>query len=97
MRTLDQSCGQFQPGAQLLFQTPHLSVIGFMIVPGEVEEGVQQKDFQFFFRRMPQLFGVHAGDVGGNGYVAGDFSLPILKCGKRQHIGRLVFAAELAV
>ena len=76
--SLDQSCRQFQFGAQFLFQRGHFTLIRLMIVACQMEQTMEQKDLTFSFQRVPQRLRVASGDFPGNRNIAGQLKFPIL-------------------
>ena len=53
--SLDQSNGQAERPAQMLFFACHLAMIVFVIVAGKVQDAVQNQDFNFLCRVMPEM------------------------------------------
>jgi hypothetical protein len=73
--------------------------VGFVIVAGEVEQAVQDQDLDFDGERVVLFLCLAARGGHADSEVAGNFFLSLDKGigGKREDVGRLVYAAELAV
>ena len=64
IQAFNQPRGQLQLAAELFFQRGHLAVVGFVVMPSQVEEAVQQKDLQLIFKGMSKRFGMFASNPG---------------------------------
>jgi hypothetical protein len=96
MGPFDQSYRQFQQMAQSGFSRLHFAAIILVIVAGQVQQSVQNKNSQFGFRGVPELGGVNGGNFPRDGNVAGVVG-PSPQRFKAQDIGRLVFLPVLPI
>jgi hypothetical protein len=81
-------------GAELLLESAHLTAIGFVIVPGEVQHAVKDENFQLGEQIVADFGGLGAGGLERDGDVAACGGI----CGgKGKHVGGLILAAELQV
>jgi len=83
--------------AEFLFATRHFSMVGFVIVTGEMEKSVQHQDLDFDTKRMTLLTGLTQRGGDADGQISGDFERAGSTGGKREHIRGFVLAAKLPV
>ena len=93
-RSLDESVREFEFGAERGFAGGHLSVVGFVIETGEVEEAVEEEDSYFIAQRVAVGDGLTGGGFEGDGEVSGVGVGYFVGRGEAEDVGRLVFAAE---
>jgi hypothetical protein len=75
--TLDQSDWQAEFAAELSLAAGHLAVVAFVIVAAQMENPMQDKDFNFYAGVVPESTRILGGDFGGDGDVAGQFLIGI--------------------
>ena len=63
VRPLDQSDRQLQPPPQLGFLGLHFAGIGFVVIADQMQQSVQDQDFQFGVDGMAEFFGIGRGDL----------------------------------
>ena len=90
----DESVGEFEFGAERGFAGGHLSVVGFVIEAGEVEEAVEEEDSYFVAQRVAVGGGLAGGGFEGDGEVPGVGVGYFVGRGEAEDVGGLVFAAE---
>jgi hypothetical protein len=95
--SLDQTLRQAEPRAQTAFPPLHLAGIGFVIVSGQVQQAVQDEDFQFGRQGVSLLDGLAKRRLHADGHVAFFLVLDEIRGRERKNVGRLVFAAEALV
>jgi len=91
--SLDQGHRQAQLSAKVFLLASHFAAIALMIVSRQMQNAMQREDFNLFWKRMSQAPGVLGGDFGRDGHIAGKIMHRAWLRGKRQHVGRLIFAA----
>jgi hypothetical protein len=96
-RALDQAQGQAEAGAKQLLTPSHFAVVDLVVVSGQMKQAVENQHLQFTGERVALLGGLSPGRVHADGQVACDFLGSDAFGGKRKHISRFVFAAELAI
>jgi hypothetical protein len=88
---------QFELGSQHAFAASHLAVVDLVVVAGEVQQPVQNEDFDFRRERMT-LLGCLAERRGhADGKVAGEAFGSQAFSGKRQDVGGLVLTAKTTI
>jgi hypothetical protein len=96
----DEALREFEAGAELEFAAGHFSVVGFVVVSGEVEEAVEDEDFQFAGEGVALIGSLAAGGIDADGDVSRDFfgCIQSLVFGREgEDVSGFVDAAELAV
>src|SRR6266853_657531 len=88
---VNKRCRQLELGAEPSFAGRHAAVVGLMVIAGQVQQTMQNKDLQFLTGAMSVAAGVGERDLGGDGDVA------TFGTREREHVSRLVFAAEAAI
>jgi len=83
--------------AELLLAPCHLAVVALMVVAAQMENSVQDKNFNFYAGVVPESTRILGGDFGGDGDVTGKAFIGIGRGGERKHVRRLIFSAEAAV
>jgi hypothetical protein len=96
-RALDEALGKTEAGAELTLAAGHFAIVGFVVLSGQMEKSVEDEDLQLAGEGVALVGGLAAGRVHADGQVAGQFFRPDTLCGKGEHVGGFVFAAELAV
>src|SRR5260221_13482601 len=87
---VNKRCRQLELGAQTSFTGRHAAVVGLMVIAGQVQQTMQNKDLQFLTGAMPVAAGVCERDLGRDGDVA------TFGTREREHVSKLVFAAGAA-
>ncbi len=86
---------------QFRLERCHLSIVGFVVLSGEMEHAMQNQDTQLFGQRMSQPFRVVGGNINRDGKIAGGACMErdalLGRGGKAEHIRHLVFFAILTV
>jgi hypothetical protein len=97
--TFDETLGQAEGGAEFFLAASHFAVVDLVVVAGQVEQTVKDKDLQFTGERVALIGSLAAGSVNADGQVAGDFFLVLdeILGGERKDVGGFVLAAELAI
>jgi len=62
-------------GAEAALAARHLAGVGCVVVAGEVQQAVQDEDFELCAKEVAVLSGLAAGGWNADGEVAGDFFL----------------------
>ena len=77
----------------------HLSRVGLVVVSGQMEQAVEDEDFDFYGERMALFRGLALGGGDTDGEIAGNFLGAGCTCvgREREHVRGLVFAAKAAV
>jgi hypothetical protein len=89
--------GKAEASAEELLAAGHSAAIGFVVVAGQVQEAVQDEDFDFGGKRMA-LFGSLAERRGyADGHIAGDPLRTQTFRRERQDVRRFVLAPEAAI
>lgn len=90
-------------GAELLFESTHLSAIGFMIVTGQVQHAMQDENLDFREQVVADPSRLGASPLHGDGDIAARRRLSgrrfsgAAKSREGEHVGRRILAAELQV
>src|SRR5674476_275771 len=91
-------------GAPAFFGASHGPGIGFVIVAHQVKHAVQHEDLDFLLDRVAEFTRLGAGAPQGDGDVAEERTAPDPRgvprsrlCWEREHVGRVVLAAEVAI
>ena len=56
--------------SQSEFQPVHFTIVGFMVVAGEVKQAVENQLSNLSVKRQPVFFRLRSGGLDGNGYIA---------------------------
>jgi hypothetical protein len=91
----NQTHRQAKPLAPAGFGALHLAAVRFVVHAQQVEEAVQHQDADFVFKRVAECGCLSPGLGGGDGHFAEGWGRWL--CRKREDIGRVVFAEEIAV
>jgi hypothetical protein len=96
-----RGCGAFDEGggetefvAEGGFAGGHFAIVGFVIFAGEVEEAVEDEDFDLVGERVAVGGGLPGGGFERDGEVAGVLGGEGGGRGKAEDVGRFIFAAE---
>ena len=93
----DEALRETETGAEKAFAAGHLACVGFMVIAGEMEEAVEDEDFDFGGERVALLDGLAERGRNGDGQVAGDFFGADAIGWKGEHIGGFVLVAKLEI
>jgi hypothetical protein len=90
---------QTEPRTQTTLAARHLPFVGFMIVTGQMEQAMKNEYLNFRGERVSLLNRLAPGGGHTDRQVAGNLLRAFRQCagGKREHVGRLVDAAVLAI
>jgi hypothetical protein len=75
----------------------HFSFVSFVVLAGEMEEAVEEKDFYFIAEGVAVGGGLAGGGVERDGEVAGVLGGECGWCGEAEDVSGFVFAAEVLV
>lgn len=97
--SFDQTQRQFEPLAKQALAAVHLAGVSFVIVAGQVQQSVQHQNLDLCSKGVSLRSCLAAGSGNTDGEVSGqlDGGPAELLGGKRENIGCLVFAAEVAI
>jgi hypothetical protein len=97
LNSFDEALGQAEDGTKAALAARHLTGVRFVVVAGEVQEAVEDQDLNFRGKGVALFDGLAPCGSNADGEVAGDRMRNGAGGRKRQHIGRLVDAAKLAI
>ena len=79
------------------FSGGHFSFVGFVVFASEMEEAVEDEDFDFVLRRVGEGFGLAGGGFDGDGEVARVFLCEGCGRGEAEDVGGFVLSTEALV